>query len=567
MKSYVRLYGPLLLALLISMAVQAPRTAYGQCTAVTLNDPSLDGSATWPAWQVKTSVVYGNVTGPMCSAAIAGCVPSVTAPRSGAGWAWFGAVGSGTAETATIGQTGISIPAHAGGRILLRYYLRIQDVNTPFNDTWTVETDFGAGTPPAAGTVRQTITEPSSPDSGYVLRIADLSALTTGAHSILFRYVKLAGPTGGGNSNFVLDDIGLLNCAGPTASGSALAGRILRADGSPIAGTTVRIIGSTSRLAITDATGFYYVEGLTPGGLYTVTPDLANYQFSPAERSFSLNGNMTEAEFTGSADAVPSANAIDSAEYFVRQQYLDFLGREPDEAGLNFWVNNILSCGNDASCVAAKRVDTSAAFFLSTEFEQTGVLVYRTYQSAYGDMPGAPLPLRRSEFKPDAARLGSGVVVNQDGWRDTLDNNKRAYMEEFVQRARFVSAYPVTMSPAEFVDRLFMNAGVIPGVEDRSAAIGEFGLAGTSSDVAARGRALLRVAENPALAQQESNQAFVAMQYLGYLGRDANDAPDNDFSGYNFWLNKLNSFNGDFRAAEMVRAFLISSEYRGRFHQ
>ena len=55
------------------------------------------------------------------------------------------------------------------------------------------------------------------------------------------------------------------------------------------------------------------------------------------------------------------------------------------------------------------------------------------------------------------------------------------------------------------------------------------------------------------------------MQYFGYLGRDPNIAPDTDFSGYSFWLHKLDSFNGDFRNAEMVKAFLVAGEYRGRF--
>jgi hypothetical protein len=55
------------------------------------------------------------------------------------------------------------------------------------------------------------------------------------------------------------------------------------------------------------------------------------------------------------------------------------------------------------------------------------------------------------------------------------------------------------------------------------------------------------------------------MEYFGYLRRNPNDPPDNNFNGYNFWLNKLNVFNGDFLQAEMVKAFLNSSEYRGRF--
>jgi len=58
---------------------------------------------------------------------------------------------------------------------------------------------------------------------------------------------------------------------------------------------------------------------------------------------------------------------------------------------------------------------------------------------------------------------------------------------------------------------------------------------------------------------------LVLMQYFGYLRRDPNSGPDADFGGYNFWLNKLNSFNGDYIKAEMVKAFISSQEYRQRF--
>src|SRR5215204_2216896 len=77
-------------------------------------------------------------------------------------------------------------------------------------------------------------------------------------------------------------------------------------------------------------------------------------------------------------DAPPAAcpNPIDCAEFYVRQHYRDFLGREPDDAGLAFWTNEITSCGSDAGCVDAARVSVSAAFFLSIEFQETGFLAY-----------------------------------------------------------------------------------------------------------------------------------------------------------------------------------------------
>ena len=57
------------------------------------------------------------------------------------------------------------------------------------------------------------------------------------------------------------------------------------------------------------------------------------------------------------------------------------------------------------------------------------------------------------------------------------------------------------------------------------------------------------------------------MQYFGYLRRDPNQSPDTDFAGYDFWLNKLDRFNGNFVDAEMVKAFISSAEYRQRFVQ
>jgi len=83
--------------------------------------------------------------------------------------------------------------------------------------------------------------------------------------------------------------------------------------------------------------------------------------------------------------------------------------------------------------------------------------------------------------------------------------------------------------------------------------------------VAARTRALRDVAENSLLNQQEFNRAFVLMQFIGYLRRNPNDSPDSDYTGYDFWLTKLNALNGNFVNAEMVKAFIGSQEYRQRF--
>jgi hypothetical protein len=138
-------------------------------------------------------------------------------------------------------------------------------------------------------------------------------------------------------------------------------------------------------------------------------------------------------------------------------------------------------------------------------------------------------------------------------------------MTEFVQRQRFTSAYPTSLTPAQFVEKLFATARVESTDSDYAATVAMFGAAIDTSDVAARARVLRRLAENSSLTSRNFNRAFVLMEYFGYLRRDPNSGPDTDFSGYNSWLDKLNRFDGNFDSAEMVKAFLSATEFRGRF--
>lgn len=273
---------------------------------------------------------------------------------------------------------------------------------------------------------------------------------------------------------------------------------------------------------------------------------------------------------SGVAFGLLPANRIDDPQFFVMQHYRDFLNREADASGLAFWVNEITSCGTNAQCLEVKRIQVSAAFFLSIEFQETGYLVYKFYKAAYGNLPGAPVPVRFNEFLPDTQQIGQDVEVGIGNWQAKLEANKQAFATAFVARSRFTSAYATSLTPAQFVDRLYANAGVAaPPPAERTAAINEFAGAGNTADNAARARALRRIAENSTLGQQELNRAFVLMQYFGYMRRNPYDPPEPtlDYQGYNFWLGKLNQFNGNYREAEMVKAFLVSGEYRQRFSQ
>jgi hypothetical protein len=175
--------------------------------------------------------------------------------------------------------------------------------------------------------------------------------------------------------------------------------------------------------------------------------------------------------------------------------------------------------------------------------------------------------VRFNEFLTDTQRVGQGVVVLQAGWEQALENNKQAYALEFVQRSRFTAAdaFPTTMTPSEFVDKLSQNAGNVLSASERAAAINLFGGAAGTSNVTARAQALRMVADDPDFYNAEFNRAFVLAQFFGYLRRNPNDAPDTDYTGFDFWLTKLNQFNGNYIKAEMVKAFMSATEYRQRF--
>jgi hypothetical protein len=265
-----------------------------------------------------------------------------------------------------------------------------------------------------------------------------------------------------------------------------------------------------------------------------------------------------------------SSNPADNPEFFVRQHYLDFLNREADAAGLAFWVNQITSCGSDSQCVEIKRINVSAAFFLSIEFQETGYLAYCAHKSAYGDttspnVAGTVPIMRLKEFLTDAQRIGQGVQVGIGNWQQQLEANKNAHALEFVQRQRFVDAYPSTMSAQEFVSKLDQNSGGVLSASEKVQLVGSLG--STPAAAANRAVVLRALADNAALRRAELNRAFVLMQYYGYLRRNPDDTPNSDFSGWSFWLSKLNEFNGNFVQAEMVKAFISSSEYRQRFGQ
>lgn len=268
-------------------------------------------------------------------------------------------------------------------------------------------------------------------------------------------------------------------------------------------------------------------------------------------------------DVTIASPACSSANPISCAEFFVKQHYFDFLNREPDGDGLAFWTNEITSCVGDDQCLQVKRINVSAAFFLSTEFQETGYLIYKTYAAAFGATRiSGSVPLTLSEFAPDVKSVGQGVVVGMTGWRDQLEANQVAFFNEFVTRPAFVTRYPSTMTNSQYINALNANAGGVLSPTKNDELF--FAL---NTGAMTRAQVLRAIVEDADFTHAHFNRAFVLMQYFGYLRRNPYDAPDVDFTGYYFWLNKLDQFNGNYVAAEMVKAFIDSKEYRQRFGQ
>jgi hypothetical protein len=332
----------------------------------------------------------------------------------------------------------------------------------------------------------------------------------------------------------------------PTATSGTITGRITDANGIPVAGALLNLSGTQNRKMITDANGNYRFDNVETSGFYTVRATRANYSFTPQERSFSQLGNQTEAAFTATPLSATS-NPVDTAEYFVRQHYLDFLGREPEESGFNFWSDQILGCGSDAGCAEVKRINVSAAYFLSIEFQETGGLVDGLYRASFERAP------KYAEFMPDSATIGQNVIVGGADWEQQLSANRQAFLDAFVQRPGFQSVYGA-YSNEQYVDQLLAHTGISWTQSERDALVN-----GLASGTQTRAGALGQIAGDQQFIAAKRNQMFVMMEYFGYLRRDP------DAAGYQFWLNKLNQFNGNFEQAEMVKAFIVSGEYRERF--
>ncbi len=235
---------------------------------------------------------------------------------------------------------------------------------------------------------------------------------------------------------------------------------------------------------------------------------------------------------------------IDDHDFYVTQQYVDFLGRFPDSGGFNFWLTELNNCGSNATCIYNRRVGVSAAFFIEAEFQRTGSFVYRSFKGGLGRLPDY------SEFNPDRRLVIEGPQLEQ---------TKQAYALAFVQRPEFVTKYNGLNTGDAFVDSLIatvLSSSTINLAGSRSAILAAYNAGSNQND--SRARAMRVAIDDTAFANAEYNRAFVLMQYFGYLKRNP------DSGGFTFWQNVLNNLEpNNYRG--MVCAFVTSREYQERF--
>jgi len=232
---------------------------------------------------------------------------------------------------------------------------------------------------------------------------------------------------------------------------------------------------------------------------------------------------------------------IDDIDFFVQQQYIDFLGRMPDSTGFKNWNDTLNGCPNggfgENDNPGCDRVHVSAGFYQSIEFQGRGYWAYRYYDAALGRRP------LYTEFIPDMQKVGGALSPDQEAIA------KDQYMNDFVTKPEFKALYDA-LSNQGYLDKLEQTMGVT--ISNKANLV-----AALNGNTQTRAQVLRTVIESQPVFDKFFNRGFVTMQYFGYLRRDP------DTIGFKNWVDTLNADPSNFR--HMIFGFIYSTEYRNRF--
>ncbi len=234
-------------------------------------------------------------------------------------------------------------------------------------------------------------------------------------------------------------------------------------------------------------------------------------------------------------DSSPATqNPIDGVDFFVRQQYLDILGRQADQIGFQNWVNTLSGCPNggfgEPPTSNCDRLHVAAGFFQSDEFLNRGYWAFRFYMVSFNQRP------TYTQFIPDMSQVGGPKSPTEE------EASKVAFADAFVQRAEFLSKYGSASREQALADALTQNAGLPPF---------------TVTAGMTNGQILRAIAERQTSLDKFLTEGTVSILYFGFQRRDP------DTIGYQ---NNVATLNGDpNNLRHMIFIFIYSTEYRSRF--
>lgn len=268
-------------------------------------------------------------------------------------------------------------------------------------------------------------------------------------------------------------------------------------------------------------------------------------------------------------------------DFFIQQQYIDMLRRFPELQGdpMGFYLNTINNYLNASPCtptndvcIKAIRGIVGANFFRSPEFQRKGNYVMYLYMVSIGQRPVtvAELPLKNDPLLNDRphyaeffADLGSISTPNDDP--ALTEAKKAALADAWMLRPQIQTLYPnaPAMSNAAFVQELLDTAGVTNSNQNQL-------VNDLNGGIKTRAQVLRIIAESPEVDARFFQQAYVTMEYFGYLRRDPEDchgSPNPSQCGYIFHNNRFNDPNINPAHIQniMLQGFIESPEYINRF--
>ena len=333
--------------------------------------------------------------------------------------------------------------------------------------------------------------------------------------------VTRSGSTAGAASlNFVTSDIaGLQSCG--LANGRASE----RCDYVTSLGTVQFAAGESSKTITIPV-----IDDVVLEGTETFTIALSNALGASLGSTASATVTILDNDFL-----VPTSNPIDGVTFFIRQQYLDILNRQPDSTGLQNWINTLGPCPNggfgEPPTSTCDRLHVAAGFFQSDEFLNRGYWAFRFYMVSRNQRP------TYAQFIPDMAQVGGPKSPAEE------EASKVAFADAFVQRPEFTARYG-SLTGQALANALLQTAGLPNST---------FTVTGNMTN----GQILRGIVETSAVLNRFLTEGTVSIQYFGFLRRDP------DTIGYQNNVNTLNANPSNLR--HMIFIFIYSSEYRSRF--